>query len=357
MKRYFFSTFSFFFLLLFSLYFFYFQYPPPAEAIGSRPEGYRCSTSAWRDAEECAQGLICDPNLDADTAPGETIQTSFGQLGVCVRPPSKQCTCTNPGVAEDGKNGFTCEGGPEVFCDSSSYACYPAGEDEVVPGRDIDGGEEKYPGTFLKGVRCEEPRTKAICNCVGTGTSGANNFECYKEGESSTQKTATGYCKNEKAKCVNTDPSKVINSDTVWKFTGFIEEESSIISGIKCDAPTQDRVYPTLPPPPPPPCAQPIGPDGNCAQFATAVGLLGTVPEQFISNLFAVLLSISGGIALLLIIKAGYQMMTSQGKPESINNARDQLVAAIVGLIFLILSFVILQVIGFDILQIPGFGA
>jgi hypothetical protein len=119
---------------------------------------------------------------------------------------------------------------------------------------------------------------------------------------------------------------------------------------------SQKKIWPTMPPPPPPPCAEAIDANGKCNNFASAFGLLGTAPEQFITSLFAVLLSISGGVALLLIVKAGYQMMTSQGKPEQLNAGRDQLVAAIVGLVFLIFSFVILQVIGFDILQIPGFG-
>jgi hypothetical protein len=69
-----------------------------------------------------------------------------------------------------------------------------------------------------------------------------------------------------------------------------------------------------------------------------------------------VLLGLSGGIALLLIMKAGYQLMTSEGKPEQIQAGRDQLIAAIVGLVFLIFSLVFLQIIGYDILRVPCFG-
>ncbi len=46
--------------------------------------------------------------------------------------------------------------------------------------------------------------------------------------------------------------------------------------------------------------------------------------------------------------------MTSQGKPETLQQGRDQLIAAIVGLLFLIFSFVLLQTIGVDILKLPG---
>lgn len=108
------------------------------------------------------------------------------------------------------------------------------------------------------------------------------------------------------------------------------------------------------PPPPSPPCASWV--NGQCTLFDSALGNLSTNPAGFIQSIFAILLSVSGGIALLLIIRAGYQMMTSQGKPEQIQNARDQLIAAIVGLVFLIFSFVFLQLIGYDILHIPGIG-
>jgi hypothetical protein len=47
--------------------------------------------------------------------------------------------------------------------------------------------------------------------------------------------------------------------------------------------------------------------------------------------------------------------MTSQGKPESIQEGRDQIIAAIVGLAFLIFSLVFLEVIGVNLLRIPDF--
>ncbi len=68
-----------------------------------------------------------------------------------------------------------------------------------------------------------------------------------------------------------------------------------------------------------------------------------------------VILGLAGGIALLLIIYSGYKLMTSQGNPEAIQGARETLPSAIVGLLFIIFSMVILQVIGAGILGIPGF--
>ena len=87
----------------------------------------------------------------------------------------------------------------------------------------------------------------------------------------------------------------------------------------------------------------------------TAIGPITTSPEEIIKAIMGVILSIAGGIALLLIIISGYRMIVSQGNPENIKNARDQLTAAIVGLLFVIFSLVILQVIGYNILGLPGF--
>lgn len=128
--------------------------------------------------------------------------------------------------------------------------------------------------------------------------------------------------------------------------------------GIFKDAPLKgiDCVEMTPVPPPPPPCADPLDAEGRCKAFDSAFGRVNTDAGAFITSIFAVLLSVSGGVALLLIIKSGYQLMISAGNPEKINAGREQLIAAIVGLLFIIFSFVILEVIGIEILRLPGFG-
>lgn len=88
---------------------------------------------------------------------------------------------------------------------------------------------------------------------------------------------------------------------------------------------------------------------------STAIGRIKTSVGGFINSLFAKVLGIVGGIAVLLIIISGYRLMTSQGNPEKVQGAREQLTAAIVGLLFVIFSLVILEMIGYDILRLPGF--
>lgn len=109
---------------------------------------------------------------------------------------------------------------------------------------------------------------------------------------------------------------------------------------------------------PPPPCASPfVDISGNCPKVKTGLGIdIDTSPEGFVKDIFSIILGVSGGIALLLIIYSGFQLMAARGEPEMLQAARDQLVSAIIGLIFIIFSLVILETIGVDVLRIPGFG-
>lgn len=108
-----------------------------------------------------------------------------------------------------------------------------------------------------------------------------------------------------------------------------------------------------------PPGCQQTG-SGNNISFSCNTGLgipITASTQDFTKGLFGIILSISGGIALLLIIVSGYRLMASGGNPEKVQGAKEQLTSAIVGLLFVIFSFVILQLIGVNIIHIPGFGS
>lgn len=87
---------------------------------------------------------------------------------------------------------------------------------------------------------------------------------------------------------------------------------------------------------------------------------IGCIPVQdtneFIGFILKWAIGIGGGIAFLLIIFAGFQIMTSAGNPERLQAGRELLTSAIAGLILLVFSVFILRIIGVDILQLPGFG-
>lgn len=107
---------------------------------------------------------------------------------------------------------------------------------------------------------------------------------------------------------------------------------------------------------PPPYCAEGGFVDDKCTKVATAIGSINIDLSEFTKQIFVILLSLSGGIILFIVIRSGYILMISQGNAEKIKEAQDRLTSAAVGLLFMIFSLVILQVIGVDILHIPGFG-
>lgn len=66
-------------------------------------------------------------------------------------------------------------------------------------------------------------------------------------------------------------------------------------------------------------------------------------------------IGIGGGIAFLLILAAGFQIMTSRGDPKRLQAGQELMTSAIAGLLLLIFSVVILRIIGFDIFNIRVF--
>ena len=92
-------------------------------------------------------------------------------------------------------------------------------------------------------------------------------------------------------------------------------------------------------------------PGGTCN---TAIGAIQTNFSNAIQTIFQTLLAISSLIAMVLIIFSAYRLLASQGNPENVQKAREQLTAAIVGLLFTIFAFVILQLIGYNLLRLPG---
>jgi len=94
----------------------------------------------------------------------------------------------------------------------------------------------------------------------------------------------------------------------------------------------------------------------KCVEFDTGLGIIGTDPMEFVKKVFSILLSLSGGVAMLIIIFSGYRYMTAAGDQAKLQGARETLTSAIVGLLFIVFSLVILEVVGVDILHLPGLG-
>ena len=94
--------------------------------------------------------------------------------------------------------------------------------------------------------------------------------------------------------------------------------------------------------------------EGN-ARIYTAIGCIPVEnTNQFVEFLLAWGAGISGGIAMLLIIYAGFMIITSGGNPQRLQAGKELLTAAIMGLVLLLFGVFIMQFIGVKILNIPG---
>lgn len=95
--------------------------------------------------------------------------------------------------------------------------------------------------------------------------------------------------------------------------------------------------------------------DVTTGRIYTAIGCIPVSDtSEFISWILGWAIGIGGGISLMLIIVAAFQIISSSGNPEKIQAGKELLTSAIAGLIMLIFSVFILKIIGVDILKLPG---
>ncbi len=92
--------------------------------------------------------------------------------------------------------------------------------------------------------------------------------------------------------------------------------------------------------------------------ISTAIGCVPVLQnkEEFLAFILRWAIGVGGGIAFLLILYGGFMVMSSSGNPERLKAGQELLTSAISGLVLLIFSVVILNLIGVKILKIPGFG-
>ena len=67
--------------------------------------------------------------------------------------------------------------------------------------------------------------------------------------------------------------------------------------------------------------------------------------EGIVNSLINIALPLAGFCAIVLFVIAGYQMITSQGNPDKLKEAKDMITNAVIGLVFILLSVSILVLI------------
>ena len=88
----------------------------------------------------------------------------------------------------------------------------------------------------------------------------------------------------------------------------------------------------------------------------TALGCIPTDPRDFVAWLLARAIGIGGGIAFLLMIWGGFQVITAAGDPDRLNAGKEVITSAIAGLLLIIFSLFLLELIGVDILGLKEVG-
>lgn len=87
----------------------------------------------------------------------------------------------------------------------------------------------------------------------------------------------------------------------------------------------------------------------------TALGCVKTEPAQIISSTVGISVGAGGAISLLVMIYGAFQMLTSGGSSDRLKEGRERFLAAAIGLTFITLAIFLLQIVGVDILNLPGF--
>lgn len=95
----------------------------------------------------------------------------------------------------------------------------------------------------------------------------------------------------------------------------------------------------------------------NSPGTATAIGCIPTDPIEFIGSLLRFVIGIIGGISLLIMVMAVFQMITSAGNPDNLKQGHERFTSAIIGMLVVIFSVLLLRIIGVDILGLgPALG-
>lgn len=97
--------------------------------------------------------------------------------------------------------------------------------------------------------------------------------------------------------------------------------------------------------------------DQSQTKIRTAIGCIPAFNQiDFLAFLLRWAVGIGGGLAFLLILYAGFMIMSSSGNPERLKAGQELLTSALAGLIMLIFSIFILKFIGINILGLDAFG-
>lgn len=88
----------------------------------------------------------------------------------------------------------------------------------------------------------------------------------------------------------------------------------------------------------------------------TALGCISydAVNGGFVSNLLQIIIGLGGGVGLVLILYGVFIVTTSAGIPDKLKQGQEIISSAVAGLLFIILSIFLMNLIGIKIFALPG---
>lgn len=92
-------------------------------------------------------------------------------------------------------------------------------------------------------------------------------------------------------------------------------------------------------------------------EIPTAIGCISTKADgngSFFEAIIKVAVGLGGGLALVLMLYGVFIVTTSAGIPDKLKEGSEIITSAIAGLIFILLSVFLLNLIGINILGLPG---
>jgi hypothetical protein len=251
--------------------------------------------------------------------------------------PSDAFAQCNPAT---GVNCFHCTWtGIECVVDISTYNCRPGFDSSPqICSSQTNMGD--CQGQINNSCIATSPPEETCFECVDTITGCIPRELGDPRCEYLNAATCDAACKgqSERYRCEN----NICIADPSGPYDGYVDCEAGCVKGLPPISP--EEKFPT--------CSV-NGKEG----IDTAIGCIPIEDSNaLIGFILKWAIGVGGGIAFLLIVLAGFQIMTSAGNPDRLKAGQELMTSAIAGLILLIFSVFILRIIGVDILGLPGFG-
>lgn len=89
--------------------------------------------------------------------------------------------------------------------------------------------------------------------------------------------------------------------------------------------------------------------------FWSAIGCIPTNPMAATRGLLNFMLGVGGFFVVVQILIGSFQLLTSRGNTQALQDARERITNSVIALLFIVFSVTIIEFIGVRVLHLPGF--